>query len=594
MTSLPHPDAAGCTLGALVSATGTRFSVWAPNADSVWVTGDFCDWQDPGHALQRGEDGIWSLEVKGAQVGHQYQYRLKRGDAVALKNDPRACAIDPGTQRGVVYGGQFNWTDAGFEPPPVERTVIYELHVGTFNARDGNHSGTFDSVVARLPYLRGLGINAIELLPPAEFPTDRSWGYNTTNPFAVASLYGGAEGLKRLVDAAHKSGIAVIIDMVINHFGPDALDLWQFDGWSENGLGGIYFYNDHRSSTPWGNTRPDYGRFEVRQYLRDAALHWFREFHVDGLRLDATNFVRRVEGYDAGYDLADGWNLLRWINEDIQRLYPGRWTLAEDLQQNEWLVVPGTEGGAGFTAQWDAAFVHPIRQVLKEVDDHNRDMAIVRDALLHSYAGRPFSRVIYTESHDDVANGNARLATEIAPGNSSDIYAQKRTTLGAVLVLTARGIPMLFKGQEFLEQGWFRDDVPLDWSRLDSFRGIQRLYRDLIQLRRNTQDDTRGLTGPHTAVLLEDNTNKILVFHRWRDGGPGDDVVVAVNFSAHPQESYRIPLPRAGRWRVDWIPIGMAIAHSSRTMALRPSRRPRQEPRRPVPGQWRLSVRMHA
>ncbi len=142
------------------------------------------------------------------------------------------------------------------------------------------------------PTFEELGINAVEVMPVTEFPGDFSWGYNPAHPFAVESIYGGPDAFKRFVKAAHEHGIAVIVDVVYNHFGPSDLDLWQFDGWSENEKGGIYFYNDRRSQTPWGETRPDYGRGEVRQYLRDNALMWLEEYHADGLRWDMIPYIR--------------------------------------------------------------------------------------------------------------------------------------------------------------------------------------------------------------------------------------------------------------------------------------------------------------
>lgn len=152
------------------------------------------------------------------------------------------------------------------------RSSFTRWHIGTFNVKEEGQPGTLDSAIEKLPYLNNLGINAVEVMPVMEFSGDFSWGYNPSNPFAVESIYGGPDAFKRFVKAAHEHGIAIIVDVVYNHFAPSDLDLWQFHGWSENEKGEIYFYNDHRSSTPWGDTRPNYGRGEVRQYLRDHAL----------------------------------------------------------------------------------------------------------------------------------------------------------------------------------------------------------------------------------------------------------------------------------------------------------------------------------
>jgi len=183
------------------------------------------------------------------------------------------------------------------------------MHIGTFNDQAGSDPGTLDTAIRRLSHVVELGANVVQLMPLAEFPGNFSWGYNPSDIFAVESYYGGSTGLKNFIKAAHKHGLAVIIDVVYNHLGPKDIDTWEFDGWHEPGKGGIYFYNDWRSWTPWTKTgRPDYGRSEVRQYLRDNALYWLDEMHADGLRWDMTLFVRTVYGdqNDSGQSLEDG------------------------------------------------------------------------------------------------------------------------------------------------------------------------------------------------------------------------------------------------------------------------------------------------
>lgn len=183
-------------------------------------------------------------------------------------------------------------------------------------------------------------------------------------------------------------------------------------------------------------------------------------------------------------------------------------------------------------------------------------MATLAHAISHHYNGDPFQRVIYTESHDEVANGKARVVHEIAPGDPSHWAAQKRSALGAVLMLTAPGIPMLFQGQEFLQGEWFQDTVPLDWDQTAEFHGIVQLYRDLVHLRLNRTGSTRGLLGPGVRLLRIDEAQKVIAFHRFEAGGAGDDVVVVGNFAHQARPVYRIGLPRPGLWRLrlntDW------------------------------------------
>ena len=204
----------------------------------------------------------------------------------------------------------FDWQGDDFHLAPWHELVIYELHIGTFNDdEDDNSTGQFASVSARLCHLKKLGVNAIQIMPVGEFAGDRSWGYNPAHIFSVELAYGGPLAFKQFVKSAHQEGIAVILDVVYNHLGPSDLDLWQFDGWSENNRGGIYFYNDDRAKTPWGETRPDYGRGEVRQYILDNVFMWLGEYHVDGIRFDCTQFIRTVNG-SSDQDLPEGWGIV--------------------------------------------------------------------------------------------------------------------------------------------------------------------------------------------------------------------------------------------------------------------------------------------
>jgi 1,4-alpha-glucan branching enzyme len=531
-------------MGAIVAADGVGFRVWAPHADAVEVAGDF---SESGVPLDSEDDGYWYGFVEGAAAGQKYRFTIVTGDRRLDRIDPYAAEVTNSVGSGVIYDhSAFDWEGDDFTPPTLDELVIYELHAGTFAAKSDGEVAGLEAVASRFDHLLRLGVNAIQLMPVAEFAGDVSWGYNPSHIFAVESAYGGPDALKTLVKEAHQAGLAVIQDVVYNHFGPTDLDLWQFDGWSENDKGGIYFYNDWRSATPWGDTRPDYGRGEVRQFIHDNAFSWLENFHLDGLRYDMTPYMRSVDG--GGTDIPEGWDLCRWINTDIRASYPRKILIAEDLHSNPAVSSTGPEGAA-FHAQWDAQFVHPVREAVTVADDRWRSTDEVAGAIAYSY-GDAFARVIYTESHDEVANGKARVPEEVDPDDPTGYWAQKRSTLGAALVLTSPGIPMLFQGQEFLEGGWFRDTVALDWSQDSSFRGIVRLYRDLIGLRLNRDGRSAGLTGGGLNVFHNNDAANVLAFQRWRDHGPGDDVVVVVNLSAEILGEYRIGFPTGGTWKL--------------------------------------------
>ena len=547
-------------LGAITFPGGTTFRVWAPHASAVSVVGTFNAWDPARDVLARdgGDSGTWSADVAEAHDGDEYRFVLETPAGTLNRIDPRARRLTNSVGNGVIYApDSFDWGDAEFRQPPWNDLVIYELHVGTFS--DGLHGrpGTLEGVRRRLAYLRELGVGAIQLMPPFEFAGDRSWGYNTAYPFAVESTYGSPDDLKLLVRDAHATGIAVILDVVYNHLGPSDLDLWQFDGWSEQGRGGIYFYEDERAATPWGDTRPDYGRAEVRAFLRDSAIQWLEEFRIDGLRWDATAWISSIEGGGSRADdrIADGWRLMADVNAEIAERYPGRLTIAEDLRSDTTITRSASAGGAGFGAQWDGGFVHFVRSALIESDDAHRDVVSVA-AAIGDLPREGFRRVIYTESHDEDANGAARVPEEIWPGYADSWASKKRATLGSAVVLTSPGIPMLFQGQELVEGSWFTDEDGLDWSLRHRHAGLLRLHRDLISLRRNAVDVSRGLRSERVRVHHVNADAKVLGWYRWLDGGPRDDVIVLANFSARAFGVYHIGVPRAGRWRVrfnsDW------------------------------------------
>ncbi|MEM1449513.1 MAG: alpha-amylase family glycosyl hydrolase [Planctomycetota bacterium] len=533
-------------MGAVPYEGGTTFRVWAPSAAEVRVAGTFNGWSQSSAPLADEGNGNWSLDVRDVVPGAQYKYVIDTGSQINWRADPRSRDVTQSNGNSIVVDpDSFQWSGTWWTPNWND-VVLYEMHVGTFNDAPGGAPGTFDSALARLDHLQDLGVTMIELMPIAEFAGDYSWGYNPAHPFAPETAYGDVDDVKNFVQEAHARGMGVMLDVLYNHFGPSDIPHWQFDGSFPGRSGGNYFYDDFNAQTPWGNTRPDYTRGAVRQYLRDNALMWLEEFRMDGLRLDATAYIR----IGPGGDLPEGWSLMQWINDDVDAVQPWKLITAEDLRNESYITRTTGSGGAGFDSQWDAQFVHPMRAAVIEASDSNRNMWSVRDALYARYNGDAFERIIYTESHDEVANGSARVPEEIWPGNASSWYSKKRSTLGAALVMTAPGIPMLFQGQEILEDEYFRDTDPVDWSKLVTFSGIRDLYRDLIGLRRNLGGVTAGLKGQHINVHHVNNGAKVVGFHRWDQGGPGDDVVVLANFSNTTFPSYRIGVPRPGLWRL--------------------------------------------
>jgi 1,4-alpha-glucan branching enzyme len=564
-------------LGAIAYPGGVTFRVWAPHAPWVRVAGTFNNWDPTATDLFPEGDGHWSADVPQAAVGDHYRYVT--GDLNRWRADPRARDVTKADGDAIVTDPHYAWRVNDFQMPPWNELVVYEMHVASY-PDDPVAAGEMLRAAARdLDHLRDLGINAVELMPAKEFRGDESWGYNPAHVFAVESHYGGPEMLKEFVDEAHRLGIAVLMDVVYEHFGPDELihSLWQFDGWFATyegaDMGGIYFYPDWRAHTGTGDKhRPDYGRSDVRRFIRDNVMMWLQEYRIDGLRLDMVCGIRNVHASDdyppehpSNLD-GWGWNLLRWVNDEVDRLQPWKIIVAEDMRQNAAITRATAHGGAGFDSQWDDQFHHVLRRTMVATRDQDRNMHELKRAIERRFDSDACKRVIYTESHDEVGdvfgnpNGKQRVPQHIHPGAADGWYARKRSTLGAAIVFTSPGIPMIFQGQEMLEWIQFRGGSRMDWNKLDQFPGIVNLYRDLIRLRRNWFNNTRGLRGHHVNVFHVNDYDKVVAWHRWQDGGPGDDVVIVVNFANRAYSSYTIGFPREGAWRVrfnsDWSGYG--------------------------------------
>jgi 1,4-alpha-glucan branching enzyme len=229
-------------MGAIIYEGGIAFRVWAPHADHVFVTGTFNSWSKTSHPLASEGNSFWSADVSDAKIGDEYKYILIHNGKEMVRIDPYVRDVTSSTGNGIIHDPHFDWGNGEFLVPPLDEMIIYEMHIGTFNDQPGGPPGNFQSAIKKLPYLSDLGINVIEIMPAMEFAGGFSWGYNPANLFAIESDYGGPKAFKEFIRAAHDLGIAVILDVVYNHFGPSDLGIWQFDGWSAQEKGGIYFY----------------------------------------------------------------------------------------------------------------------------------------------------------------------------------------------------------------------------------------------------------------------------------------------------------------------------------------------------------------
>ena len=535
-------------MGVSSSPEGTWVRVWAPNATSVEIVGDFNSWKaSAGERLQKDESsGIWTVLLRRSLPKGAYQFVING----QRKRDPYNRAVSADSKSSLFYDtAAFDWQgDRPVDLTP-DDSVIYELHAGAFfdPKPDDGRPATFDDVVKRLDYLVELGVTTVLLMPVHEFWGMHSWGYNPSDPFAVEQAYGGPDGLKRLVQECHRRGLAVHLDIVHNHYGPENLDLLKFDGSGGDTLGGIYFYNEPEIAlTPWG-PRVRYEQPMVRRYVKDNALMWLGEYHLDGFRWDSTVNIR---AYDMGNQpLPIGQQMLDEVNAAIREQFPRRLSIAEDS------LNIGT-----FDASWDYDFHHSVMGELKAKDDADRRISSIGTAI----GARPeMRRVIYVDNHDEAGkiNGQTRIANDAAPSDPSGDLARRMSGLGALFTLTSPGTPLLFMGNEFQETGFFHDDIPLDWGKRTRHAGLLALHRDLIRLRRDLDGAGPALKGLETDVPVMDENRKLLVYWRWHTSQPNHRMVIAANLSSQPLAAV-VPFPSAGPWRTqlntDWAKYGGA------------------------------------
>ncbi|MFO0840026.1 MAG: alpha amylase C-terminal domain-containing protein [Phycisphaerae bacterium] len=529
-------------LGATVlpNNQGAVFRVWAPSASVAYVRGEFNNWGGNDQMLKTGS--YFAAYVPSAHAGQRYKFFFIPGSL--WQPDPRGAALLPGStgyDSLLVDPDGFAWTDANFVTPKFEDLVIYELHVGTFSGRNdplasGSIPGTYRDVAAHVMDLVELGANAVELMPITEFPWDFSAGYNPISMFAAESKHGTPDDLKYMINTLHAHGIAVLLDVVWNHFSGTDNFLWNYDG------GQIYF-DASPPQTPWG-AQADFDRPEVRDYFADSAQYWLQDFHIDGFRADGTAFMAIYQGW--------GWGLMQRRNDEMDRRWVDKISTAEHLPNDPWVTRPTGLGGAGFDAQWFDAFNDSVRGAIFDAAFGDPNMNAVAGALIGGgpYLYGPYV-VNYVESHDEAwpSSGGQRLVRSIdTTAPYDDMWAKGRHKLAHGLAILAPGIPLFLQGAEWLEDTNFGPGDPtgvdrIDWSKKTTYANIHRFFRDVIRVRK-TNGALRA-NSPSFVHHVNDSGN-VVAQHRWDLAG--NDLIVIANFSNTNYTNYQIGFPQAGRW----------------------------------------------
>ncbi len=542
---------------------GVNFAVWAPNARSVSLVGDFNGWDGRQQPMrQAGPNGFWETFVPGVGPGALYKFEIHgpEGNLLPLKADPFAFRSEraPGTA-SIVHGlPERPWGDGAWMEQRRRTRAhtapmsIYELHLGSWRRRPDGTFMSYRELAAELaPYASWLGFTHIQLLPIMEHPYDPSWGYQPLGLFAPTSRFGGPEDFREFVDTMHQAGLGVILDWVPAHFPEDAHGLGMFDGTH------LYEHADPRQGrhTDWGTLIYNYGRTEVQNFLFANALFWLDQYHIDGLRVDAVASMlyldySREEGQwipnrYGGRENLEAVAFLRRLNEVVYSQFPDAFTVAEESTAWPGVSRPTDKGGLGFGFKWDMGWMHDTLRYLGQgmmARPHHHD-DITFSMLYHDA-----ENYVLPLSHDEVVHGKHSLYGRM-PGDPWERLANLR--LLYAWLYAHGGKKLLFMGGEFAQGLEWNHDTALDWGLLEQpdHKGVHDLLRDLNGLYRGLpalhEGDCQG--GGFAWIDCGDRFNSVLTLLR-RASDPGDFVVAAFNFTALPQHGYRIGVPAAGTY----------------------------------------------
>ncbi len=549
----------GAHLTAMEGVAGVRFAVWAPNAETVTVTGEFNDWDVRRHPMRRRSGGVWEIFIPGLGVGTAYKYNVRSRFAgyQQLKADPYAfyCEKPPKSASVVWDIGKYEWGDAEWLETRARTEVlkspvsIYEVHLESWLRGPNGQPLTYAEMAVNLvEYVKQMGYTHIELLPMMEHPFSGSWGYQVIGYFAPTSRFGTPDDFKHFVDACHRAGIGVIVDWVPGHFPKDAHGLVFFDGTA------LYEHADPRKGEhkDWGTLIFNYGRNEVKAFLISNALFWLKEYHIDGLRVDAVasmlylDYSREpgewVPNEFGGNENLEAIEFLRQFNV-LAHQVPGVFTVAEESTAFPGVSKPVYLNGLGFTMKWNMGWMHDMLDYISTDPiyrkfHHNN----ITFSLLYAFT----ENFMLPISHDEVVHGKKSLLGRM-PGDEWRQFANARAFLA--YMWAHPGKKLLFMGQEIGQREEWNHNAGVRWELLefDCHRKLQTLARDLnLMYRANPalyEVDFRY--AGFEWVDFRDWENSVIAFLR-RAEDPKDFILFCCNFTPVPRQNYEFGVPEEG------------------------------------------------
>ncbi|MEX2176077.1 MAG: 1,4-alpha-glucan branching protein GlgB [Pirellulaceae bacterium] len=555
-------DKFGAQLRTVDGVHGTNFAVWAPNAQSISVVGDFNRWDGRRHPMMHhATGGVWELFVPGLEAGQKYKFRVRgRYGEVVDKSDPCgfAAELPPCTASIVSDLSRFQWNDQAWldrraNTNQHERPIsIYEVHLGSWRRGAERHHGWLnyrDLAHQLVAYCREMGYTHLQLMPISEHPYSGSWGYQTVGYFGVTSRYGTPEDFAYFVDYCHQHDLGVILDWVPAHFPKDAHGLRRFDGTA------CFEHEDPRlgEHPDWGTLIFNYGRCEVRNFLLSNALFWFDKYHIDGLRVDAVASMlyldySRKEGewlpnQHGGRENLEAISLLQEFNIHAHGNYPGVLTIAEESTAWGGVSRPTYTGGLGFSIKWNMGWMNDTLRYMRDEPIHRS----------HHHDELTFSLIYaFTEnfclplSHDEVVHGKRSLLSQM-PGDLWQKFANLRLLYS--YMWTHPGKKLLYMGSDFGQWNEWNHDAELQWDLLqwETHGGVKQLVADLNKLLR-TQPALHELDFESQGfewIECHAREDSVLAYLR-KAKDPKDFVLVVSNFTPVPRTNYPIGVPQAG------------------------------------------------
>ena len=546
-------------------SSGTRFAVWAPNAQRVSVVGDFNQWDGRRNPMRRrGATGVWEIFLPGLGEGAVYKYEILGidGATLPLKADPVGFGSQHAPENASVVRdiGGYGWHDGAWMAERGGRhsheapISIFEVHLGSWRRvfSEGGRSLSYKEMARQLvEYVVEMGFTHIELLPVSEFPFEGSWGYQPVGMFAPTIRFGPPHEFRDLIDAAHQQGVGVILDWVPGHFPTDAHGLGRFDGTA------LYEHADPREGfhQDWNTYIYNFGRTEVANYLISNALYWLEEYHIDGLRVDAVasmlyrDYSRKsgewVPNKDGGRENYEAIEMLQRVNVTTYGKVDGIMTIAEESTAFPGVSKPVDAGGLGFGFKWNMGWMNDTLEYIQKDPIYRRHHHHQMTFGLHYAFSENF---ILPISHDEVVHGKGSMLNKM-PGDAWERFANLRAYYG--FMWGHPGKKLLFMGQEFGQVAEWNHNAELDWSALDdpSHAGLRNYVADLNALYRSEPALHRKDCEPAGFQWIEPNAAEESVYAWVRWGADGDrPIAVICNFTPLERRDWTCGLPLAGRW----------------------------------------------